>query len=183
MKASTPRFPECGDTCVCRCHRIAEALGRRKKAKRQQRNWWPPQSLTTVKLMNQQGATIKEIQTALKERHGEIRTDRAIHHKINLLGLSGRNAWLTEADVRRILGVSNRRARTWRLSGALPMERHGAKLAWWRISYKEFVAFVQQNAGKPGFPAPSTVKDPTIRAWMEIRQREMARTGREDLPE
>ena len=183
MRASTPRFPECGDSCGCRCHRIAEAKGRNRKARKLQRNWWSPPVLTTVKLMNEQGYTMKEIQAALLTKHHEERTEAAIRHKIMQLGQTGRQAWLTEADVRRVLGVSRRRTLAWRASGVLPMERHGAKLAWWRIPYDQFVAFVQRNAGKPGFPAPSTVKDPTIRAWMEVRQREMARTGRTDLPE
>jgi hypothetical protein len=133
--------------------------------------------------MNQQGATVKEIQAALIEQHKESRTDSAIRHKLSHLGLSGRNAWLTEADVRRILGISSRRSRAWRESGLLPMERYGKKLSWWCIPYNQFVAFVQRNAGKPGFPAPSTVKDPKIRAWMEVRQHEQSRTGRSDLPE
>lgn len=160
LAVAAPVVAGCGGRiggCACTCH------GRTVTP-------WSAEEERTLRAGIERNDALTVVAEDLTRTFGHPRSAEAVKTRAERLGISRAPHWHSEEEVRRLLGVSTRRVRRWRRSGALRATRDwraaGMRSQWWRVEPADLSTFVARYAGIEFDPA--SVRDRALREQAEI---------------
>jgi hypothetical protein len=112
--------------------------------------------------MLSEGQSIPIIADALTDQFGVTRTVVAVQHRLEKIGVSSRDGWWSSADIRRRLGVGEKRFDGWVRTGVLSPSSRGH---WDRFKPDVVETFVRDHAGV--LFDPRHVNDSRLRSLAE----------------